>query len=256
VLIGGLLMDCDPVNPPAGKDCKPSKFLEGILRNGGGPYFDGVAFHAYDYYGNGLGAYSNSNWHVQSGANGPVIAAKANYVRSLLSTYAVAGKYLLNTESAMLWGCPGGCTSDFEWTKAYYLAHAYGMAISLDLKANVWYSVLGWPGRNTALLRSDLTPYPAYSAFKAGRAVLGDAAPLGQIAPADVGGAAGVVGYKFKRGTNVVWLIWSQDNGSHTVTLPKVPVGVWDVLGNRLPASASLTLSAPGRLLAYVEFRP
>jgi hypothetical protein len=52
VLIGGLLLDCDP-RPGAGcavvgHDPKPSKFLEGILSNNGGPYFDGISSHAYD----------------------------------------------------------------------------------------------------------------------------------------------------------------------------------------------------------------
>ena len=46
LLIGGLLLDCDPTNPPRTslnsgqyKDCTPSRFLEGILKNGGGDYF-------------------------------------------------------------------------------------------------------------------------------------------------------------------------------------------------------------------------
>ena len=54
VLVGGLLLDCDP-RPGAGcsltaQNAIPPKFLEGILRNNGGPYFDGVSFHAYDFY--------------------------------------------------------------------------------------------------------------------------------------------------------------------------------------------------------------
>ena len=62
VMVGGLLLDCDPVNPPAGKDCTMSRYLEGILVGGGGPYFDTVNFHSYDYYQGGYGNYSNSNW--------------------------------------------------------------------------------------------------------------------------------------------------------------------------------------------------
>ena len=52
VLIGGLLLDCDPNNPPTGKTCKASKFLEGILHNSGAPYFDIVSFHSYVWGGN------------------------------------------------------------------------------------------------------------------------------------------------------------------------------------------------------------
>ena len=68
MLIGGLLLDCDPGPNPnicaeLGKNDRPPKYLEGILRNGGGNYFDGVAFHAYDffpYYAPALGDYSNA----------------------------------------------------------------------------------------------------------------------------------------------------------------------------------------------------
>ena len=62
VLVGGLLLDCDPNNPPPGKDCTSSKFLEGILRGGAGSAFDGVSFHSYDYYNGTLGSFCNFNW--------------------------------------------------------------------------------------------------------------------------------------------------------------------------------------------------
>ena len=47
VLIGGLLLDCDPGPDPnicsqLSKNDRPPKYLEGILRNGGGNYFDGI----------------------------------------------------------------------------------------------------------------------------------------------------------------------------------------------------------------------
>ncbi|HEX9090337.1 MAG TPA: hypothetical protein VF831_02555, partial [Anaerolineales bacterium] len=64
VLVGGLLLDCNPdpnFPQPPPKDCTPSKFLKGILESGAGPYFEGVSFHAYDYY-SGTGTYWNPNW--------------------------------------------------------------------------------------------------------------------------------------------------------------------------------------------------
>ena len=90
VLIGGLLLDCDPTNPPIDantglpRNCTPSRFLEGILLNGGGEFFDSVSFHAYDYYGSNLGEYSNANWHSSWNTTGPVLTAKVNYLRKLL----------------------------------------------------------------------------------------------------------------------------------------------------------------------------
>src|SRR5207247_1719484 len=88
VLVGGLLLDCDPRNPPPGKDCKPSMFLEGILKSGGGDFFDGVAFHAYDYYDKPMrGDYQHSGWRASAGTSGPVVGVKAEYIRELLYRY-------------------------------------------------------------------------------------------------------------------------------------------------------------------------
>ena len=114
VLIGGLLLDCDPRNPPefpAGsgqkKDCSPARYLEGILVNGGGDYFDGVSFHAYDVYLGELGKYSNPNWYSSWDTTGPVLIAKSNYLRSLLDRFGLSDKFLMNTEVALICGRDG-----------------------------------------------------------------------------------------------------------------------------------------------------
>ncbi len=38
ILIGGLLLDCDPRNPPENKDCRGSRFLDGVLEAAGGRF--------------------------------------------------------------------------------------------------------------------------------------------------------------------------------------------------------------------------
>jgi hypothetical protein len=147
VLVGGLLLDCDP--RPSSNWCgnyyhddRPPKFIEGILRNNGGSYFDAIAFHAYDhfYYTDlSLGEYDNPNWGsawdgvLRDGTItnriGPVSTYKADYLRGLLAQYNVTGKYLLNTEAAIICGAPGtippGCEPEddslFEQTKARYV---------------------------------------------------------------------------------------------------------------------------------------
>ena len=104
-------------------------FLEGILRNGGAPYFDGISFHSYDFYQGPSGQYSNPNWQSAWNTTGPDITAKAEFIKSLLNTYHVSGKFLMNTESGII--CDT-CSSDptFEMTKAYYVAQAYAAAMS------------------------------------------------------------------------------------------------------------------------------
>jgi hypothetical protein len=260
VIIGGLLLDCDP-GPPVnscasvGNNSKPSKFLEGILKNSGGPYFDGIAFHAYDWYTGVLGGYYNPNFHSNSETTGPVVIAKAEFLKSVLSAYGVAGKYLMNTESALLTGSDVN-DPDYEKTKAYYVAQLYSAAHAIDLRSNIWYSVFGWPGRGTALLNTDLTSRPAYTAFQTVTAVLGGADYMGTVASADVGGSTNVRGYKFKRSGQNIWVVWSADAKPHTLYLSQPPASVVDAFGNTvyLTNTTSVTLIAPDRLQYYLEW--
>jgi len=260
VLVGGLLLDCDPRGFPSpcarvGNNDKPPKFLEGILRhnglNDGGNYFDGVSFHAYDYYQGGLGQYSNSNFQSAWNTTGPVVTAKVGFIQSVLSTYGVSGKFLMNTESAVL--CDS-CSNDtvYETTKAYYVAQVYAAAIAQGLKANLWYTLLGW--RNSGLLNADLSPRPAYTALQFARNELRDATSAGEISSSDIGGATGVKGYKFNRGDRRIWVVWSRDGASHSIT-PSLgaPIAAWDALGNSVTPNASMNVDLKP---LYLEWNP
>jgi hypothetical protein len=258
VVIGGLLLDCDP-RPGAGcalvgHSDLPSKFLEGILWNNGGSYFDGVSFHAYDYYGYDLVAqkpiYVNPNWQSAWNTTGPVFIAKAQYIQSLLSQYGVSGKFLMNTESALL--CDA-CVNDatYETTKATYLTQAYAAAIAQGLRANIWYSVAGW--RNSGLLNADLSPRPAYTAFKFARSELGEVAFTGVITAADIGSVSGVNGYKFQSGDRRIWVLWSLDGNQHLVSLASTPMAAWDALGNSISPAASMNVTFSP---LYLEWNP
>ncbi len=271
VLMGGLLLGCDPRGGCAAGTSLPSMFLEGILRNNGGPYFDGVSLHSYDYYYGGLGEYYSPYWLSASSptlplfpspatpvypANaGPVLVAKAQFIRSLLSQYSVTGKYLMNTESALICGKTGQeapcVTDDMAYTKAYYIAQAYAAAIAQGLRANIWYSALGW--RASGLLNGDLSPQPAYTAFKFATSELANAAYAGNIVSADLGGVSGVMGYKFQRGSRRVWIVWSLDGSTHSIILPGVPVAAWDALGNSVTKAATMDVTLNP---LYLEWNP
>ncbi len=75
VMIGGMLMDCDPTHPPASSadGCRSGKFFEGILRGGGADYFDIVAYHAYTHWSFWLRSFTEDdlnhpNWSDRGGA--------------------------------------------------------------------------------------------------------------------------------------------------------------------------------------------
>ena len=250
VLVGGLLLDCDPRGSPSvcaalAHNEKPPKFLEGILLGGGGPYFDGVSFHAYDVYWGALGQYSIPNWNTAWNTTGPTVIAKAGFVKSVLAAYGFSDKFLMNTETAVL--C-GSCNNDsaFETTKAYYVAQAYSAAIAEGLRANVWYSVQGW--QNSGLLNPDLSSRPAYTAFKFARNELRDAVWL-----RDVAEYSGVKGYEFQRGDRRIWVLWSLDGASHLVNLPGVPLAIYHVDGVSISPVGSLTVTLEP---LYLEWGP
>ncbi len=251
VVVGGLLMNCNPVQPPENPpgsgqfmDCTPSRFLEGILESGAGNFFDGVAFHAYDYYYDTLGKYGNTNWRSGWSSTGPVVEAKVGYVRSLLASYGVMDKFLMNTETALLCGRDGTepqCqTEEFALTKAYYVVEAFTIGRSLDLEANIWYSVSGWRGSGLvdASAGGDAARLPAYNALQVYLSLLDEAAFWREITD-----TPGVRIYEFRQGTQVIWVAWSQDGGEHLLPLPSVPQSVLDVMGQSLEATSEVAVT-------------
>lgn len=246
VLVGGLLLDCDPVSPPETKpgsgelkDCSPARFLEGVLANGGGPYFDGVSFHAYDYYNGKPGRFGNSNWHSAWNTTGPSLVAKSRYLRALLTAYGFPGKALLNTESALLCGRDGSeemChTPEFAATKAAYLVKAMTLAQAEGLRANLWYSLPGW--RASGLL-DDGQPNLAYQAFRFAAGRLQAAAFWGERTD-----YPGVNVYVFQREGKWVWVVWSRSEDAQTLQLSSPPVAVYGIAGEALPAGGTLTVT-------------
>jgi hypothetical protein len=259
VLVGGLLLDCNPDNPPplAGntgqlKDCSPGRFLEGILHAGGGDYFDGVSFHAYDFYpaANQVGHYSNGAWLSAWDKDGPVLGAKALFLRGVLAAYSHPEKYLINTEVALICGRSGSeayCLGDsYATTKAYYLAQASAEARAEGLQANIWYSLTGW--RGSGLVNASLQPEPAYPAFQFSVAMLREAKFTQML---DV--ETGTRGYEFSRGNERLWIIWSIDGQEHHIKVQAMPSGNWDVFGKALPIGQELVV---GLSPVYVTWKP
>ena len=234
VLVGGLLLDCDPIDVQLNcEDPTTSLFLKGIFENGGGPYFDGVSFHAYDYYNNTLGEYSLSKWDSQWNTTGPSLIAKTAYLRSVLSDYGASSKLLLNTESAVLcdtaWNV---CETVFETTKTYYVTQSFVSAFVAGLDSNIWYF---WTYRNSELLEPDNTPLPSYYTYKFARGQLKYATYNQEIAT-----ETGVRTYEFDvPGGGRLWVMWSLDGADHNgVTLPGTPAAVYDSDGDPItPAS-------------------
>lgn len=247
VLLGGLLLDCDPVNPPLlndgsgqRKDCSTGEFLGAVLENGGGDYFDGVSFHAYDFYYGKLGGFGNTNWNSDWSTTGPTLAAKAGYLRSVLNAHGYGDKYLINTEIAVLCGSTGNepvCLhDDFLKTKAYFVIQAHTMTAALGLRGAVWFSINGW--RSSGLVSQWFQPLEVYEAFGFNSRMLDRAAFWGENHA-----YAGIRIYEFRRGEEQFWIAWSQDGETHSITLDSAPLMVYDYLGRELTKTKQISVS-------------
>lgn len=250
ILVGGLLLDCDPVNPPetspgsgVARDCKPARFLQGILENGGGDYFDGVSFHAYDYYDPANVAFGNLNWHVGVGQDGlrPVLVPKTRFIKSTLAEYGYSDKLLFNTEISVLCGRIGNepeCTNGlFDRTKAAYVPMAYAAAIAEGLEGNLWFTLTdSW--RRSQLLRSNGGSTEASEAYKIAHAQLDGADYWGIISEFPQ-----VTGYKFRRGPIEIWVVWSLDGAEHSIEISTLPDEVLDFLGESQEPALNLLIS-------------
>ncbi|MFM8320002.1 MAG: hypothetical protein ACKOC5_03720 [Chloroflexota bacterium] len=250
VLVGGLLLDCDPVSPPEGSDCTPALYLEGALRAGAGDFFDGVSFHAYDRY---LEAYKyhNPNWHAAWNSSGPALVPKTRYLRSVLNVYGYPQKYLLNTESGLICGQTGAepyCQDDaFILTKSYYLAHVNVAARAEGLRGNLWYSLSGW--RGTGLLDSQGAPNRAYEAYKFTASML-----QGVGFVREINDYPGVRVYELANSERIVWFLITADGLEHTLLLPTQPTDAYDVFGAAVPAEG--TQIPIGWAPLFLEFAP
>ena len=265
VLVGGLNLWCDPIDPVDDCDPKPAKFFEGILSDGAGNNFDGVSFHAYDGYGGEYGTYGNIWWKSRYDSTGPVLVAKSRYLRALLGAYGVGGKYLMSTETALICD-PCDDDSAFEATKANYLADAYASSVASGLAANIWFDILGTWDRNNGLVnKDDLTNLPALDAYTFGSQMLEGAQFVRTVTEFE-----GVYGFEFKtpNPNYHVWVIRSIDGQNYTVQFTFPPVAVYDVYGDDIsddltsdneldvsiePVYIVMPASVPRMALPYVQ---
>jgi hypothetical protein len=233
VLNGGLLLDCDPRNAGcagATHGDKPPMFLEGILANGGGPYFDILSFHAYSHYAGTQGQMTNVAWPGSTTA----VAEKVDFLQEVLKKYGFGDKPLMNTEAALL--CKTS-TVGCQETQAVYVPRAYADAMVQGLLGQQYFAMINEHWYYTGLLRPDLSPKPAYNAFKTASSFLGTAKYEG---PATIY-PAGIEGYTFSRSGPMpnLDLIWSTDGASRTVVLP-AGAKAYDRYGTEISTSAAI----------------
>lgn len=251
VLNGGLLLDCDPENPPVEKNCDAALFFEGMLRAGAGNSFDMVSFHGYPPY--------TSDGRVQDedfpnwAARGGVVMGKVAYLREVMARYGVQ-KPLIHTEGAII--CPewniAHCNPPngaFHQAQAEYVPRLYLRNWANDIAGTIWYTFNGNGWRYSGMVgASTASPKPAYRAFAFLTQKLAGADYLDEVKT-----YADVTIYRFQlKNGNVLWAVWSNNGSTQTISLPGGWVSGYDLYGTPFDAAGSLDVTAP----VYLEVHP
>ncbi len=212
VLIGGLLLDCDPTHPPAGKTCKPAKFLEGILINGGAGSFDIVSFHSYIGFGK-FG--SDSTLKIRDEDNpsfayrGGQIIGKIDFIKSVLSAYQVSKPIFMTEVSLSCKEEEVFCTTEqalFWDLQADFVVSSNLRSWGEGLIGTIWYTLEESYWRGTGLHINTGAPKPGYYALQFMSTELKDATVKAKISD-----YPGLRGYKFELTTKNVWVLWTPD---------------------------------------------
>ncbi len=256
VLIGGLLLDCDPTQPPEGKDCKPGRFLEGILNNGGGDYFDAVSFHGYTHYFGPSTDIPNQlffdDHHPDWGHRGGVVIGKIDYLRQVMTNFII-DKPIYHTEGALLCleGNPIDCSppgEDFYDSQADYVVRMYVRNWANGVSGTIWYQFEGPGWRYGGLLDENQNPKPAYEALRTLITELSEAEYFGVLTSYD-----GLEGYEFNTPSKRIWVLWSPDEVDIQIQLPENVDVVLDKFGQNItPDGRDIIVKNP----IYVELIP
>lgn len=234
VVLGGLLMWCDDEDPnpqPEIGDCPSAKFLEGILRNGGGAYFDIMAYHAYPYWAPGA---VNVDWDLNQihwDHRGGVLLGKLDFIRDKFAQYRVNKPIFMNEGGLMCYSDDNNnadCSSDnFRSAQANYAVRLFTRTWANGLLGSTWYTLNGPGWRQGGLLDGSQNPRPAYNALGFMAGLLKGAYYEHQLSGGDL------EGYLFRNETTrrEYRVYWKNDGNSVSVNLPQ-GAKVYDKVGN------------------------
>jgi hypothetical protein len=248
VMLGGLLLDCDPRQPGTTGYCenattaKPPTFFQGILVNGGGNYFDAVSFHGYAQYSSDLSAIQSELRFPTWKANGGVVAGKLDYINELLTNFDLAKPIFLTEVGLQYIGDTP--TNPFEQAKADYVTFVYSRNLARKITGTTWYSFAGsW--RFVGMLDSNFEPLPAYHAYDTVTTALDGAYYIKDLNP-----GTGIIGFEFRK-VNRIWTLFSEDGTQKSINTPANISTAYDLFGNPVDFSGSqITFSRP----IYIEF--
>jgi len=269
VIIGGLLLDCDPdyihPDPSTNYECnpKPSRFFEGILRHedtgdgdsvlDGWKYFDIIAYHGFGHYTDN-GRVKDADTAIPNWRHRGIVLGKAEFLREVMAEYNI-NKPIMNNEASLLFcdyvkypNCPTP-TQDFFQAQAEYVVWLNVRNIATDILGTLWFTLPGRGWADCALLDGSQQPRPSYESFQFMADELRNAEFIEQTNE-EIATCADLRAYKFLKGGMQIWVMWTGDETDCDFTLPTGNLRVFDIYGNDItPPGEELTIRAP----VYVE---
>lgn len=235
VVFGGLLLDCDPTNPPQGKDCSSALFLEGALREGAGASFDILAYHAYPHWAK---LDSRADWDLQHFAwkhRGGIFLGKLDFVRQVMAQYGVNKPIMMNEGGLLCYPLNPDCNeggaykAQFHRDQANYVVRLYVRGWAQGLVGVMWYTLNGPGWRQGGLLDENQQPRPAYQALRFLASQLDGARYEGPLSTGD----PNLEAYTFRRGTTRISVYWRNDGNTTVLELP-AGATLYNALGDQL----------------------
>lgn len=230
VVIGGLLLDCDPGGP---QPCTAGRFIEGVLANGGDAAFDILAYHSYTYWGP-----VTQDWDLifpKWSHRGGILLGKAAFLRETMQRYGVDKPLLMNEGAFLCYRNDPNCAPQgFEEAKANYAARLFARAHQLGLYGALWYTLEGPGWQSSGLLDVNQQPRPAYHTLAFLQRTLGGAAYAGNARD----GALEI--HRFRKGNLLYEIAWTNDGSTRELPLPEGARARYTLSGASVPLGEKL----------------
>ncbi len=210
IVFGGIAYDAfdDPWGGPFVRT-----FLDGVLENGGGDYFDVMNFHYYLAFAEEWADY------------GIDILGKYNYLHDKLADYGVYKPFIC-TETAM-WS--DAAHEGSHELQSRYVAQVFSRSMAAGFEFTIWFQFIDSGELGThkwGLLDQYYEPKPAYGAYQTLARQLGAAAFVRTWTGMETGSDA-VEAYEFGPGQGATWpdgtvrivVTWTNDEEEHLLVL-------------------------------------
>jgi hypothetical protein len=244
VVIGGLLLDCDPDNPPEGKDCISARFIDGVVKQAPNS-FDVVNFHGYAYWWET----DEGDWdrnHINWGHRGGVVLGQMDYVNQVLIDNHL-DKPIMATETALVCYesnplCPG---AEFFDDQANYVIRLYTRSYGHGLLGTIWYTIDSPDWRWSGLMDENDQPRPAFNAYRFLASILRGADYQKDLSEGNL------EGYQFERLNTHYQIYWSNfQDEVFTIQLPLGTQAVLDKFGvDVTPSGQTLEIGFDPRII-------